>query len=422
MLKVGHEVVRPGKKFGDPDIRIPVPEELETVPGVPINKREVDYYSREQPLETMNITEAAARTWYDSQTTEDMGRHQAAEQRRALIKPLEEAMHQMGDLEPTAESTGEDVAELIKARARELGFADVGITCYDHRYSFQSKKRQVLYPHVVCLVYEENFVATQTIPSVTNLEGRLVTSPTNMQRSLDLSNYIRSLGYHAQIINTDFAVMIPMFVEAGTGQQGACGYLLSPHIGNRCRLQAIVTDANVTYDQPIDYGIHAFCQICQVCVNRCPGRALLRDKIWWRGVEKNKLTFKRCRPVMARYMGCGVCMKVCPVQKYGLKEVMEHYVVTGQVLGKGGHDLEGYTLEHADGSQYYGPGELPKIDAPFFNQMPRGTVQEYAAKMFAFQVEASGGDITEEILAEFRANLGKSPEPDYLPMTSEDEV
>jgi len=228
MLKVGHEVVRPGKKFGDPDIRIPVPEELETVPGVPINKREVDYYSREQPLETMNITEAAARTWYDSQTTEDMGRHQAAEQRRALIKPLEEAMHQMGDLEPTAESTGEDVAELIKARARELGFADVGITCYDHRYSFQSKKRQVLYPHVVCLVYEENFVATQTIPSVTNLEGRLVTSPTNMQRSLDLSNYIRSLGYHAQIINTDFAVMIPMFVEAGTGQQGACGYLLSP--------------------------------------------------------------------------------------------------------------------------------------------------------------------------------------------------
>ena len=44
----------------------------------------------------------------------------------------------------------------------------------------------------------------------------------------------------------------------------------------------ITTDALVTYDQPIDYGIHAFCSICQVCVNRCPGRALMREKVWWR--------------------------------------------------------------------------------------------------------------------------------------------
>ena len=83
-------------------------------------------------------------------------------------------------------------------------------------------------------------------------------------------------------------------------------------------LQVIFTDANVTYDQPIDYGIHQFCQVCQVCVNRCPGRALMPEKVWYRGVEKNKLVFKRCRPVMARYLGCGICMKVCPIQKYGM--------------------------------------------------------------------------------------------------------
>ena len=26
---------------------------------------------------------------------------------------------------------------------------------------------------------------------------------------------------------------------------------------------------------------------------------------------------------MARYSGCGICMKVCPVQKFGMKIVME---------------------------------------------------------------------------------------------------
>ncbi len=32
-------------------------------------------------------------------------------------------------------------------------------------------------------------------------------------------------------------------------------------------------------------------------------------------------------------------MKVCPIQKYGMKNVLEHYAATGQVLGKGTHDL-----------------------------------------------------------------------------------
>ena len=47
---------------------------------------------------------------------------------------------------------------------------------------------------------------------------------------------------------------------------------------------------------------------------------------------------------MARYLGCGICMKVCPIQKFGLQAVMEHYIETGgEILGKGTHQLEGYT-------------------------------------------------------------------------------
>ena len=63
MLKIGHEVVRPGKRYGEADVTIPIPEELATTPGVPANQREVDWYAREYPLETMNITERASRDW-----------------------------------------------------------------------------------------------------------------------------------------------------------------------------------------------------------------------------------------------------------------------------------------------------------------------------------------------------------------------
>ena len=41
----------------------------------------------------------------------------------------------------------------------------------------------------------------------------------------------------------------------------------------------ITTDALVTYDEAMDYGIHKFCEECQVCVNRCTGSALMKDKV-----------------------------------------------------------------------------------------------------------------------------------------------
>jgi Pyruvate/2-oxoacid:ferredoxin oxidoreductase delta subunit len=405
MLKIGHEVVRPGKHYGDPEVTFGVPEELETVPGVPLNQREVDWYAREYPLETMNITERASRDWANNLRDQHAEMREIRKEHEKLNRPLIMASRASGELEPTAEPTGEDISQAIKNRARELGFVEVGITAYDPRYTYKSKKEQFnLYPHFVALAYEQDFEPTQTIPSVDAEIVHSSTYRTEGAAALELGNFIRTLGYHAQVMGSGDSTSPykPLHVAAGLGQQGACGYLLSPHVGNRMRLVGLTTDANVTYDEPVDYGIHAFCQVCQVCVNRCPGRALMRDKIWWRGVEKNKLYFKRCRPVMARYLGCGICMKVCPVQKYGLKNVLEHYAETGQVLGKGTHDLEGYTLE---GKGYFGPGELPVFESGFFNTMPHGTEFEDTFEKFKNQAKAAGGEISGDLLEEFRQEM-----------------
>ena len=422
MLKIGHEVVRPGKLPGDPTVTIPVPEELETVPGIPLNDREVDWYSREYPLETMNIDERASRDWANAIRDQDADMREIRKEHDKLNMPLVMAARLTGDQEPTTEATGENVSDVIKGKARELGFLEVGITAYDHRYTYKSKKDWVKFPHVICLAYEQDFEPTQTIPSV---EAEIVHSSTYRTEgdaALELVRYINALGYHAQIHSpTDnTGPYIPMFVAAGLGQLGACGYLLTPHVGSRCRLIMVTTDAKVSYDEPVDYGIHAFCQVCQVCVNRCPGRALMRDKIWWRGMEKNKLYFKRCRPVMARYLGCGICMKVCPIQKYGMQTVMEHYAETGQVLGKGTHDLEGYDLE---GKGYFGPGELPVFDRDFFSAMPHGDTESWAFDSFKKKAVAAGGVISDELMEEFREEVsrGLSQSRDNITMMVEEE-
>jgi Pyruvate/2-oxoacid:ferredoxin oxidoreductase delta subunit len=354
----------------------------------------------------MNITERASRDWANTLRDQHAEMREIRKEHDKLNSSLIMATRQTAQMEPTAAPTGEDITQKIKDKAREFGYLEVGITAYDTRYEYHSKRGFNNYPHTICLAYEQDFEPTQTIPSIDAEIVHSSTYRTQAAAGLELANYIRSLGYHAQVIHSSDATgpVIPMFVAAGLGQLGACGYLLTPHAGNRNRLMMVTTDANVTHDQPVDYGIHAFCQVCQVCVNRCPGRALMRDKIWWRGIEKNKLYFKRCRPVMARYLGCGICMKVCPIQKYGMQTVMDHYAATGQVLGKGTHDLEGYSLE---GKGYFGPGEMPVFEAGFFN-MPHGNADEWAFEQFKEKAQASGGQITDEMLEQFKQQINRA--------------
>ena len=91
---------------------------------------------------------------------------------------------------------------------------------------------------------------------------------------------------------------------------------------------------------------------------------------------------------MARYSGCGVCMKVCPVQRYGMKPVMEHYIATGRVLGMGTDNLEGYSLPDRG---YFPPGRRPTFTPEFFD-MPRGRIEDQVLDRFKERLAEEGAD------------------------------
>ena len=60
---VSHVVRRSGRKAGDPEVEIPVAEDLATVPGIPQIEADVAFYSREYPLESQAVEKAANREW-----------------------------------------------------------------------------------------------------------------------------------------------------------------------------------------------------------------------------------------------------------------------------------------------------------------------------------------------------------------------
>ena len=402
LKEIQHTLKRQGRTLDHEPVEIPVAEELATVPGIVKKDNDVAWYSRNYPIVSQNVEKAADREWTWTVYTGEM--YEYRKHHDEVNKPLVEAAYVSGDIVPTGTvESGRDVTEEIRQKARELGFGEVGFTKYDRKYSYKSKKAWVKYEHAICLALEQDYWQTQTIPSMEAEFAHFGTYEEEGALALDLADFIRDLGYRAQVHspNDNSAAYIPMFVEAGLGQLGANGQLLSPHFGNRSRLMIISTDAIVSYDEPVDYGIHKFCEMCQVCVNRCPGRALVKEKVFWRGVEKHKLMYDRCRPVMATYEGCGVCMLVCPVQRYGMAPVMEHFVETGEVLGKGTDNLEGYEIR---GKGYYGPGKLPSFSREFF-EIPHGTKDEWLFTQFKQKIEEKG-KVTEEEKQEFVKELG----------------
>ena len=131
---VSHIVKRPGRLDGDPDVEIPVAEDLATGPGSPQRPQDVAFYSREYPLETQSIEKSADRPWAWATQPDDLTEFRKIQDER--MEPMYAAALASGDVQPTGtQAPGEDLTEDLRRLARELGFGEVGFTKYDRHYT-----------------------------------------------------------------------------------------------------------------------------------------------------------------------------------------------------------------------------------------------------------------------------------------------
>src|SRR4030066_448546 len=68
-----------------------------------------------------------------------------------------------------------------------------------------------------------------------------------------LAKYIRALGYPALPSGNDTGQSIPLAIDAGLGELGRNGLLLSPEYGPRQRLCKVFTNLPLVPDKPIDF-------------------------------------------------------------------------------------------------------------------------------------------------------------------------
>jgi ferredoxin len=274
---------------------------------------------------------------------------------------------------PLARRSEVDPAELtreVKEFAIAGGASAVGVARYDPKYMFDNYDGPNRGDRVITLIVEQAWEPTQSAPSVRQERAAFIGYIRGLDVSGQLTELLRSRGFEARSHpDPSPAVTMHYALESGLGQLGLNGQLLTPTAGSRCRLITLETDAPLVFDEPVDYGIPKICDTCQACVQRCPVGAIPNKRKMHRGVEKIKINTSRCFPLVAQAHGCSICMKVCPIQRYGLGPVLDEYERSGSILGKGTDELEGYVWP-LDGRRY-GIGERPALKPDFF--APPGT-------------------------------------------------
>ncbi len=131
-----------------------------------------------------------------------------------------------------------------------------------------------------------------------------------------VAKYINVLGYEARAhVDGNYRVLCgPIAVDAGLGELGRLGLLMTPEYGPRVRLSIVTTNLPLMQDKPIAFGAQHFCEFCKKCAENCPTQSIDGgDKAIHNGVEKWQSDQEKCyRYWRVQGTDCAVCMSVCP--------------------------------------------------------------------------------------------------------------
>ncbi|SKA67499.1 reductive dehalogenase [Desulfobaculum bizertense] len=142
--------------------------------------------------------------------------------------------------------------------------------------------------------------------------------------SQTLSAYIRAQGYHAIPCKNGVGMSVPMAIEAGLGQDGRNGLLITPEFGPNIRIDKVLTSMPLVPDDPIDIGVHEFCRHCKKCARECPSKNITMGERTFEGpsecthsgVYKWQNDPKKCLAFWVENCSdCGNCIAVCPFTK-----------------------------------------------------------------------------------------------------------
>jgi len=213
-------------------------------------------------------------------------------------------------------------SSILKQAARFFGASLIGICKLDRRWLYAEAEVPRRFENVVVMAVEMDSKGIAASPAV---PAAVATGVGYSKMAFTLSlmgQFIRNLGYRAIQCGNDTALSIPIAIDAGLGELGRNGLLITPQYGPRVRLCKIFTDLPLAPDKPITFGVKEFCKKCKACAKNCETGAISSDNEpsfdiacqsnnpgamkWYVNAE---LCYQFWRE---NGTDCSTCIKICP--------------------------------------------------------------------------------------------------------------
>ncbi|MCK5056881.1 MAG: reductive dehalogenase [Candidatus Aminicenantes bacterium] len=274
-------------------------------------------------------------------------------------------------------------AELIKKVAHHFGATMVGITrlkqewCYNHGLRGVKDKGPYEVPkhweYVIAFGVPHQWEQVQSNPNCGTSVDAYSRATIAARR---LETFIKSLGYparrHSPMDGYDL-IAVPILVDAGLGQQGRHGIIITPETGSNFRAAFVTTNLPMKIDKPIDFGVNDFCKTCKICAEICPSASIsfekTNEKITTRGYRHWEINQASCFNFWMQSMGgmgCRLCLIACPYSRknnwaHAMARVVDGHDPTG-LVNKGLTWMQKTFFKTPEAAEY-----LPPPDGRFAN-------------------------------------------------------
>jgi epoxyqueuosine reductase len=228
-----------------------------------------------------------------------------------------------------------DTTQRIKRAAQMFGAGSVGICKLDQRwiYSHHFNRKEgdsrpldipESYKYAIIMTIPMDYDLSKTFPAALSGAATGLGYGVGLLAANTMAQFITNLGYNALASLNDSALSIPMAIEAGLGEYGRHGLLITPDFGPNIRLVKVFTDLPLVPDQPIEFGVKQFCEVCNRCAQQCPVRAIPNgppqdtppNESSLKGIRKWTVNAEKCFKFwVGMNTDCAICIRVCPYNK-----------------------------------------------------------------------------------------------------------
>jgi len=219
----------------------------------------------------------------------------------------------------------EKISRYIKNWSKKLGAVDCGITELQDYHLYSTGGRAERYGlkfskkhrFAIAFIVEMDHAMIQSAPAGTVVMESAQQYLEAGRIALQVAEFIRHLGYEARAhIDGNYEVVCPLVArDAGLGEIGRMGLLMTPKLGPRVRIAVVTTNLPLIPDKPLhDFSFIDACVKCKKCAEVCPSKAIsfndreiIDGSLRWQINQESCFTFWTVAGT-----DCGRCISVCP--------------------------------------------------------------------------------------------------------------